>query len=123
MELVVVLLGFIFAFPSEIFLNVPGEEGEENPDHQGVVDDPDPRQGVGDKVEGIHQVDQSKKSTHQSTGWPTPIATGEKVPKHGGGGSKQPGKVGELGTGTQGIQDGLMIPRFPGWKRGDKGQN
>ena len=48
-----ICLDFILLFPGQIFFNVPGEEGEKNTNHQGVVDDSDARKGIRNEVEGV----------------------------------------------------------------------
>ena len=91
-------LGFILALPEKILLNVPGEEGEKNPHHQGVVNQTDARQSLGDEVERIDEVNKTQKPSHQGAGRPLAIATSHEVAKHGGSGPDQARKVGELGA-------------------------
>ena len=111
MELPAGSLRFVFMrlFPGEVLFNVPGEKSEENADHEGVVNHTDAGQGLGDKVEGINQVDQSEKTAHEGAGRPLAVAAGKEVAKHGGGGPDQAGKVGQLGSGAEGIHGSLTM--------------
>ena len=88
-----ICLDFILLFPEQIFFNVPGEEGEKNTNHQGVVDDSDARKGIRNEVEGVEQINQPQKPSHQGSSRPLSVAPGQKIMEHGGGGADEAGKV------------------------------
>ena len=44
---------FILLLPGQIFFNVPGEEGEKNTRYEGIINDADAGQGLGNEVEGV----------------------------------------------------------------------
>lgn len=109
------VLGFILSFPEEIFLNVTGEEGEENPHHQGVVDQTNSRQSLWDQVEGVDEVEKAEKTAQQGAGGPLSIAAEKEIAEHGGGGADQAGKLGEFGAGAERIHGpSTMLNHRPG---------
>ena len=101
-------LGFTGLFPEEVFFNIPGEKGEENADHEGVVDDADAGQGLGDEVERIDEIEEAEEAADEGAGGPLAVPAGEEVAKHGGGGADQGGKVRQLRAGAEGVH-GLSL--------------
>ena len=94
-------MGFTGLFPEEVFLNIPGEKGEENAEHEGVIDDADAGQGLGDEVERIDEIEEAEKAADEGAGGPLAVTAGKKVAEHGGGGADQGGKVSQLRAGAE----------------------
>ena len=108
MELAAGSLRFLFTclFPEKVLFNVPGEESEKNAGHEGIVDHADAGQRLGNQVEGVEQIDQAEKATHEGASRPLAVTAGEKVAEHGRAGADETGEVGELGAGAKGVHDG-----------------
>jgi len=104
----VLRLGFIFLLPGKVPFNISGEKGEENADHEGVVNDADPGKCLRDKVERIDQVQKTQKAAHESASGELAVTTGEEIAEHGGAGTNQAGEVGQLGAGAEGIHGCLV---------------
>jgi hypothetical protein len=95
--------GFTVLFPIKILFNIPGEEGEENPQHQGIVNHSDAGQGFRNEIQGIHEVDEAKETAYQGSGRHGAVAAGQNVPEHGGSGPDEMGEVGQFGAGAKGV--------------------
>ena len=94
---------FTFLFPGKVPLNIPGEKSEENARHEGVVDHADSGQGLGNQVQGVEQIDQAEKATHEGASRPLAVTAGEEVAEHGRAGADETGEVGELRAGAEGV--------------------
>ena len=102
-------MGFTVLFPEKVFFNIPGEKGEENAEHEGVIDHADAGQGLGDEVERIDEIEEAEETPEEGASGPLAVPAGEEVAKHGGGGADQGGKVGELGAGAEGVHGSLNM--------------
>jgi hypothetical protein len=105
-------LGFIFLLPGKIFLNISGEKSEENAEHEGVVNDADPRESLRDEIEGIRQIEETQKTTHESAGGELAVASREEVSEHGWGGANQSGEIGPLGAGAKRVHVSLTMLHY-----------
>ena len=97
------VLGFMIPFPTQVLFKITGQKGEKNPDHQGVVDHTDSGQGIGNEVEWVDQIYEPEESAHQGAGGPMAVAAGEEISEHGGSGADEDRKIGEFGSGAEGI--------------------
>ena len=102
-------MGFTVLFPEEVFFNIPGEKGEENAEHEGVINDADARQGLGDEVERIDEIEEAEEAADEGAGGPLAVPAGKEVAEHGGGGANQGGKVGDLGAGAERVHGSLNM--------------
>ena len=102
-------MGFTVLFPEEVFFNIPGEKREENAEHEGVINDADAGQGLGDEVERIDEIEEAEETADEGAGGPLAVTAGEEVAEHGGGGADQGGKVSQLRAGAEGVHGSLNM--------------